>query len=581
MIKKADRKFSGLFMVLILIVIYIFFFLKRFIYPDTSFDTINYHFFLGKNGFENFPFPFNKEEFFPLGMHGFNPIIDMFGYAFYVLFGFRLGTILSLLSLIGIVIIGYLFLKKFFKEVFQIRSALIIIPVLGIPVFIVHEALFQVATYFTDNVYACFLMAYLFFSFLFLDAEKKIEFPVTFLLGVLGGIIMTKLTNYIYIIPFFLIYGYFMYRKYRYEKYRYIRVLSLTTVFGFTVLCFNYFMIFNFVNSGNPIFPYFNAIFKSSYYPKTSWHFNFGPTTLLEQVFYPFYAMATPTLLGEVKDAFPDRKLLVLFFYVSIMLAYFLVKKEKFNVYEGTLLFTFFLSFFLWQFQFGYSRYGIFLEIMGGMIALILTTKTLFKPERSYFPKILTVIFSAYMVIQAEQILCFNYKYDFSWRPTPTLAQWWQGINADELFKKYTLLNKSVSQEVRNADIIIQCANPSSLYFSTISELEDLPMINLDKGSNHDLSENDAYRKERDKRIFESIAQKKGQEQDELNFAIVVNEKGGPDSGISEKRCFEAIAKENERGKRIVVTKEFETDNYVGDKGFILKILIGKYFHKN
>jgi hypothetical protein len=52
----------------------LFLFLVRVVFPDVSFDTANYHFFLGKSGVENFPRMFKAAEFFPLGLHSFNPL---------------------------------------------------------------------------------------------------------------------------------------------------------------------------------------------------------------------------------------------------------------------------------------------------------------------------------------------------------------------------------------------------------------------------------------------------------------------------------------------------------------------------
>ena len=79
----------------------IFLFAKRSVFPDIAFDTINYHFFLGKSGIDNFPKMFSSSEFFPLGMHSFNPLLDSINYLIYELIGYRLGTALSALALLG------------------------------------------------------------------------------------------------------------------------------------------------------------------------------------------------------------------------------------------------------------------------------------------------------------------------------------------------------------------------------------------------------------------------------------------------------------------------------------------------
>jgi len=580
--KVQDRYVNrmGIFMVFILFFVDIFFFLKRVIYPDSAFDSINYHFFLGKNGFDNFPFPFGSDEFFPLGMYGFNPIVDMFGYISYLFFGFRLGTILSALSLMGTIFFGYVLLKKFLLRISFNWVSLAVFILLIIPIFTVQEALFQLATYYTDDLYVLILMMSVGLLFIFLNTKKDSwkELYITLLFGFFSGLAMTKLTNFIYIFPFFCVFAYILYAKYSHKwSNSGKRVLCLVFAYGIMILALNAFILFNEKYSGNPFFPYYNSIFKSEYYPEKNWSFNFGPTTLVERILYPVYAIQNPKLLGEVKDSFPDRKLLVIFFYVLISTIVLYRKKEEYTEYEKLSLFLFFSSFFFWQIQFGYSRYGIFLEIFGGMISLAFAVKIFSKPF--IFLKFLTVVFLFYMLAQSVAIYEFNYKYDMSWRPTSTLDQWWKGMTSKNFFDKYTRLNKATAQQVRNADIVIQCTNPSSLYFSTIKELKDLPMVNIDKGSNVDLTTNEEYKKKRDEKIFLSVAQKRGRDdKSSLNFVSVMNKIPGSDGKGSEGGCLRAIERENENVKKIEIIKRDTVDNYIGDKDFSLIILYGKYY---
>lgn len=577
-IKKFLVNHNEILFIIVLLLIYGFIFLKRFIYPDASFDTINYHFFLGKNGFDNFPYLFKLNEFYPLGMHSFSAIIDMFGYISYDILGYRLGTTISYFSICGAMVLGIIILKKLCTKYFSGKKLIIIYSLLVIPVFIVNEALFQVSTYFTDNIYVFFLMLYLFVLLKLINLKNKNNLKyLIVILSLITGLIMTKLTNFIYIIPLVLVTLYFIYKRNVENKGKFIKKLILyLLLFLIPITLINYYIILNFFNSGNPVFPYYNNLFKSIYYPLTNWSFNFGPTTLVQRLFYPLFALKQPVLLGEVKDMFPDIKLIIVFLYSILGYIYLTIKKIRFDKYENTLLFVFFSSFILWQSNFGYSRYGIFLEILGGMICMFLSLK-IFSNTKYWNPvRLITVLFIIYMCLQSVRIIVFNYKYDISWRPTPVFTEWKKNIFSKVIFNKYTIINDETLNELKDVDVVLQCVNPSSSYFSTIKSLKKLPLINIDKGSNGNLTNNVNYIFKRDQIIEKSFNKKN------LKFAIVFVESGGPyNSGVSRENCFNAIKKENVNYTKILVSKEMSVDNFVGDQSYKLTVLTGNYTINN
>ncbi len=77
---------------------------------------------------------------------------------------------------------------------------------------------------------------------------------------------------------------------YRFEKtWRLFFLYALCGISGF-VLTNGYFMWKNFSLYGNPMFPYYNAIFQSPYFDNfnlTETHF--FPTTWIQWLFYPFF----------------------------------------------------------------------------------------------------------------------------------------------------------------------------------------------------------------------------------------------------------------------------------------------------
>jgi hypothetical protein len=571
------KKYSHFFSLVVIIGICFLLFFKRVIFPDNAFDTINYHFFLGKNGFDNFPFFFKPNEFYPLGMHSFNPIVDIVNYIFYLLLGYRLGTIWSLISVIGTIILGDIILYRLLKDcVSKKQKVLFFVPFLMIPVFIVNESLFQIGTYFTDNTYVFLLMFYLFILFkLNNNAIKKPYFVfLNVAAGFLAGLIMTKLTNVVYVVPFLFVNIYLIYKGYAINnREKMFKFVMVALIFGLCMISINYGGVVNFLKSDNPVFPYYNKIFHSVYYPETSWPFNFGPTTITQRLFYPFYAVANPELLGEVKDIFPDIKLLMIFFYITIGFVLLKISKNKISSNESIALFIFLFSFVLWQIEFGYSRYGIFLEILGGIIGIIFSVKIFKESNGLNYKKIIVAIFLFYMFFQSAKIVQFNLRYDLSWRDTPKFDEWIDNFLSKNIFEKYTIIDRKIENRIKNVDIIIQCSNPSSAYFSTIEALKDKPMVNIDEGSNYALTNDSDYIKKRDGLISNVSINK-----DYVKFAAVANENGGADSGLSKKRCMDVINRKNINNKKIEIVEEIKVDNFIGDKNFRLIIWTGVYY---
>jgi len=540
-----------------------FLFLKRSIFPDTSFDSVNYHFFLGKNGFENFPLFFKPNEFYPLGIHSFNPFSDIIGHGFYLILGYRLGTITSLLFLIGTIILGFIIIRTLFSSSKKRFFIAIMIP----PAFLVNEGLFQVGTFFTDNIHAFFVMCYTFFILRYIDTESKFSYSSLVIFGLLGGVIMTKLTNIIYFVPLFILTIFMLiYKHCMLDKCLYREIFKKCVFYIVVVIAVNFSMFYNFSLSQNPIFPLYNSVFHSEYYPDVSFHFNFGPTNLKEILFYPIYAIQKPVLLGEVKDMFPDMKLIYIFIYVLISSIVLFYRGCYFSKQEKVLLFIFFSSFLLWQVQFGYSRYGIFLELLGGMLSIVLVNKILFSPHKWYIEKILTIIFIMIVLSQSWNIINFNYTYDISWRPNVTFEEWKKSFFSMSMFQKYTYINKDESEKLKDIDVVFQCLNPSSVYFSTIRELNNLPLLNFDQQNNGLMTLDSDFIRKRNNRLTHGTMSKN------VNFVSIFRKKSDV-YGTKEEETCDRILMEN--GAEI--DKRFEIDNFVGNKSDVLKVIVGRY----
>jgi len=568
MFKVNSQLMDKLFFVLILVVLVTaaVLFLKRSIYPDTAFDTVNYHFFLGKEGVENFPNLFKINEFYPLGIHDFNPAVDMLGYCGYLIMGYRLGTIFSLIFYYGLIIVGY----KITKELWQKKTSYvstIFFCILIVPIFIVNEGLFQLASYFTDNVYAFLAMLSTAIVLKFSKINKRSnEVLLVASLGLSVGLLATKLTNIIYVIPLSMSFVYLVFKNHRRSDWK--RVILLFVIYGLLILFVNFFLFLNIKQSGNPVFPFYNSVFKSEYFPEESWEFNFGPTTVAEKLLYPAYAIIDPVMLGEGKDIFPDLKLIVIMLYVILAHVSSLINKEQKNRLFGVVLFIFLSSAFLWQFLFGYARYAIYLEMLGGIVSALFVSDIFLRKGWKYiFIKTVTILFAVYMIFQSYKILAFNYKYDISWRPTATYSEWKKRFFTTEIFRKYTEVDSELTRSLDDVDFIIQCMNPSSAYFSTIQETSSLPMLNFDKGSNMSMTGDPEFIRKRDGNLLRSF----GGSSKSLNFVSIYN-KNNDFIGKEEMICRDALNNKNVR-----ITNTTEIKNFIGEKNETLSLIFGTY----
>ena len=139
------------------------------------------------------------------------------------------------------------------------------------------------------------------------------------------------------------------------------------------------------------------------------------------------------------------------------------------------------------------------------------------------------------------------------------------------IFDKYTEINEDLKNALKDTDIVIQCANPSSAYFSTIKELSSLPMVNFDKGNNGIITTNEKYTNKRDENVFNFVSAKR-KNLEYLNFAIVLNKYNGL-PGKDKEICLKAL----EGYDRVIIENEFKINNFVGNKKEKLTLFTGKY----
>ncbi len=378
-------------------------------YPDYASDTGNYHLIAQRSDFVNwFENGFGAGTFqiwgFRLGDRLFNLFNSVLGY--------RYGTLLN----IFIVIIIYLQITDFLdiifdrlmpnyrtKKIFKIINP----AILAVIALTVHDLIMIVATYYTDLLAIPILLEMLYKICL---KEKNEEHQYFAFLG--GLAFALKMTNVVYIIPLLIIYII--------KNLKIIKIIDYLKCFIIGIVPFSIYAIYNVVCTGNPIFPYFNLLFKSKYFS----FYNFkdprwGPTDIKEtfiwifkHVFYPEYRQS------EIYDLHVTNLQIAFIVFVLGILIYIecVLRKRVKTVLPIELYIVFLLSALFWSASTGYSRYFILGDIML-LIILIVSVIYLIQITNIYVIKYgLAVLIYLMFWVSYEQIGDSIRGREWSWR---------------------------------------------------------------------------------------------------------------------------------------------------------------------
>lgn len=131
------------------------------------------------------------------------------------------------------------------------------------------------------------------------------------------------------------------------------------------------------LNWGNPLFPFYNKIFKSPYFDPINWRDNrWVFNGVVDYIKFTLDAVSGTVKTSEV--SFKDSRIILISF-APLLLTFKIKKLIKNNTI--ILITYFYVSYVLWAFLFAYQRYAIPLEIMYGIIVWI-TLNTLFSKRR-------------------------------------------------------------------------------------------------------------------------------------------------------------------------------------------------------
>ncbi|HVC36227.1 MAG TPA: hypothetical protein VNE40_02170 [Candidatus Dormibacteraeota bacterium] len=468
-----SSSFEIYFLIFLASLIPISIFLNRFLIPDFSFDTFFYHLFNGVRGTHNYLWSFSPNEFYPLGFGTIAPVYDSIIYLFRVLLGYRLGTIIDLISYIGIIWITYRLIIRVVNFKIKVLS-----PILRLIFFlnavIVTELLFQLATQYVDVINAFFILLAIYSMAVFLDTRKNINLWLA--AAIFGIALLAKATNIIYALPFYIIVAVDVFgSKHKSLQYKIVILVLVGAITAIPTLIYGY---INFRLTSNPIFPMYNEIFHSPYSAPISFsakQSGAGGQTLLQIIFWPIVSFWHASRLAEPHSVFNDWKLGI-YWVISIIMFIPLIWK-KLDKSEKSLIIFFVLSTEIWGFLLGIMRYATVDIILGGIILLVFFIRiSMIIGKKSLMlavPLILVLVFDNYRIIN------FNLTYDMSWRPNLIHNTKLYLAQRSNLFYNYLKYPQGVNNKINNSQIFLDCVHQSPGLIA-LSGYTNKPVLNIE-----------------------------------------------------------------------------------------------------
>ncbi|MDD4938196.1 MAG: hypothetical protein PHX34_04270 [Candidatus Shapirobacteria bacterium] len=471
---KRLIKFFNVVVLVLGLLIPLALFLNRFLIPDVSFDSLNYHLYLG---FKGLNWQNNQFEFYPTGIYNFSSILEIFGYILMQVFGYRIGTIGSLIFLYLSIIVLY--------KIFRLYNPKV--KVLGrwwfglvfVSMFLSFEAFLQISTYYID-IEVAFLMLLVWYFLLKYEKKKKL---INLLMSavMMAFLLLGKMTTWYFLLPYF---GYLFLTllkdkkqtiKQKLFKFLLVGVISISLLIPW--------MFNNFRVTGNPVFPFYNGIFNSEYFIDENFSQGFGGIGFLEKLFYWFYSAKNPIKLGEVHDLFTDYKISIYFITSVVILFWAWYRKDK-EIVKFSVFYL--ITYLCWSFTFGYLRYGLLLEFLGGLLLLMFFVRL-----KTSWKYLIIASITIIMVIQGKRIVNMSLAYDISFRS----GYFYNRVTYPEEIKNLNKNEISINvddMERYQPNVYLNCAIPNLAYY-VLSDFNNLPVLNIDFRANGDLVSNLEY----------------------------------------------------------------------------------------
>lgn len=365
----------------------------RVAFPDGSFDQLNYHLLNSERGLRGLPFI--AGDFFPAPFQ-LNPASDMItGITRHVL-GYRLGTIANYLAVLWAATVIYKLLGSYVESLLG-RCAGVLLVVLN------EQVLFVINNYMIDLLALPLLLetTYLIISNGEGGANNRRRLIRIALF--LGASVALKITNLAVVVPLVVVYAY---RSIAAQTLKPADAVLFILAFIAPLLPFG---VFIYWQTQSPIFPFYNKIFKSAYWPLINWvDIRWGPKTLWETLFWPVVVLLRPQRSSELA-VHSGRSCIA---FIAAILGLVLRRVDK----STRILCVVILSgLALWTLSSGYVRYALYLELLGGVTVLRLAYHFWSKPNGFREPLKLVIVSSVWALLLVQSFLAVKYASQLEW----------------------------------------------------------------------------------------------------------------------------------------------------------------------
>lgn len=415
---------------------------------DFNWDLRCYHFY---NAFAYL----NHRRLFDIMPDGnpfyYAPTIDLLTYYLYThfpprVYAFVIGS-LSGVSAFGV----YLLTMSFLKQTQGLQKVILCICVLSVSL-LGYANLMEVGASFGDNIASIFVIFSIYYLVKVYD-ENNIR-DLIFSAALMGFAVALKLTMGPYGVA--ALFGLLFLKDRKYGSLIYFIFVSALVY----VLVDLYWMIQQFDETGNPLYPYFQGLIDTN----SSFQIDdptFIPKTLKDTILFPFYMLVPSKVASERIMADPRILVAIMCCLLLILLSFVNPLKRK----EKALVLICLVAHVFWLFLFAIARYAIVTEYLSGILLLILYFKLPFTE------KIKTYIFILFVVV----IVAFTRFVD------------WAHISFEHKFYKMKLpFNPSnalifTNWQAQPAAFLIPAFHSSDLFVVEPMYLGYLPKTQLDK----------------------------------------------------------------------------------------------------
>jgi len=319
-------------------------------------------------------------------------------YMYYLSFGIVklqvINVLFSFLALIGILKIASYFSKN---QVYLAATALL---------YLTYPMLFAISTNLLIDIFIlCFTSGLVLLLFKYYENQLTLGDLLPILIVYAGGLYFIKQTTLVFICPvlFALIFLIWCNRK-KDHNFSFKNIL-LTTLF---LILFSLPIAVVYYKTGNPIFPFLNETFQSSYFLQSNFH-DFRWKNLEYSLFGLYDFIMNSSAYGEVDDGANG-----FFLFLLLLLPFSIIKFRK-NIKFLILLLIFFSSVFLTsKFSGGYIRYFIPSFILVIPLLLLYSVPLSFRNKTFLF--YLHSLIIAGIVLYGSYFIFNKNIYGFYWR---------------------------------------------------------------------------------------------------------------------------------------------------------------------